>query len=136
MLLFIKRLFAWWDGATLGTLLTIAKHGRKVGEDEFGNIYYEEKKPGIYNQKRRWVTYKGYADGSRVPTEWHGWMHHTFDAPPTEAPLPRKAWEKDHQPNLTGTIYAWHPKGALANNGHRPHATGDYEAWTPDEAKS
>lgn len=135
MLLFIKRLFAWWDGATLGTLFTIFKHGIKVGEDDFGNVYYEEKKPGIYNQKRRWVVYKGYADASRVPTEWHGWLHHTFDNPPTVSPLARKAWEKDHQPNLTGTIYAWHPQGSLAKSGQRPHATGDYEAWTPASAR-
>jgi NADH:ubiquinone oxidoreductase subunit len=136
MLLFIKRLFAWWDGATLGTLFTLAKHGKKVGEDDFGNRYFEEKKPGIYDQKRRWVLYNGYADASRVPPEWHGWLHHTFELPPTQAPLPRKAWEKDHRPNLTGTIYAWHPQGSLAATGQRPKATGDYEAWTPNEAGS
>ena len=25
--------FTWWNGATLGTLFTIGKRGRKVGED-------------------------------------------------------------------------------------------------------
>ncbi len=136
MLLFIKRLFAWWDGATLGTLFTILKHGQKVGEDDFGNRYFEEKKATMYGIKRRWVVYKGYADASRVPTEWHGWLHHTFDAPPTKAPLARKTWEKDHQPNLTGTIYAWQPQGSLANAAERPAATGDYQAWSPDGTTS
>ncbi len=134
MLLFIKRLFAWWDGATLGTLFTIFKHGQMVGTDKCGNRYFEARKAGPDGNKRRWVVYKGYADGSRVPTEWHGWMHHTFETPPTDTPLPRKFWEKDHLPNLSGTVYAWQPKGSLVGNGVRANATGDYSAWTPDKA--
>ena len=39
----IKKLFAWWDGATIGALFDIAKGGVKVGEDEQGNQYFEEK---------------------------------------------------------------------------------------------
>jgi NADH:ubiquinone oxidoreductase subunit len=132
MIKFIKRLFAWWDGATLGTLFAIFRKYTFVAEDEYGNRYYEEKKPSFDGKKRRFVTYKGYADASRVPVEWHGWMHHTFALPPTEEPLARNSWEKDHQPNLTGTIWAWHRKGSLAADGARAHATGDYEAWNPD----
>ena len=47
-------------------------------------------------------------------------------------PLKRRSWEQDHQPNLTGTIWAWRPKGAISRGGERPKATGDYEAWRPD----
>lgn len=135
MLLFIKRMFAWWDGATFGTLLTIMRRGQKVGADDYGNQYFEERQPSYDGKKRRWVTYRGYADASRVPTEWHGWLHHTFADAPTTTPLPRKVWEKDHQPNLTGTIHAWRPKGSLAKTGVRAAATGDYEAWSPDGEK-
>ena len=39
----LNKIFAWWNGATIGTLFTIAKRGRPVGEDEFGNKYYESK---------------------------------------------------------------------------------------------
>ena len=56
----------------------------------------------------------------------------TFDQPPTVDPLPRRAWERDHLPNMTGTIHAWTPPGSIANQGVRPHATGDYQAWKPD----
>ena len=52
--------------------------------------------------------------------------------PPTEAPLPRRAWEKDHLPNFTGTPMAWRPQGSLAAEAKRPAATGDYQAWTPE----
>lgn len=130
---FIKRIFAWWDGATLGTLWTISRNGRFVGEDDFGNKYYEEKKPtGADATKRRWVVYKGYADASRVPSDWHGWLHHTFDELPSEAPLPRRAWEKDHLPNLTGTVYAYRPGGSLAAGRERQKTAADYESWTPE----
>ncbi len=35
-----------------------------------------------------------------MPAEWHGWLHYTFDEPPTTDPLTRRAWERDHIPNL------------------------------------
>ena len=44
----------------------------------------------------------------------------------------RKVWEKDHLPNLTGTVLAWRPKGAISRGGERQAATGDYEAWKPE----
>ncbi len=130
----IKRLFAWWDGATLGALWTIFRRARFVGEDEYGHKYYEERGVSLERRKRRYVVYRGYADASRVPPDWHGWLHHTFEQPPTEAPLPRKSWEQPHQPNLTGTVHAYHPKGSLARPGDRAAADGDYDAWSPPNA--
>jgi NADH:ubiquinone oxidoreductase subunit len=76
--------------------------------------------------------YNGYADASKVPPDWYGWLHYTFDEPPTEKPLPRRRWERDHLPNLTGTPMAWRPRGSLSAEGVRPAATGDYEAWRPE----
>jgi len=40
------------------------------------------------NGQHRWVVYAGEksfydVDSSTVPPEWHGWLHHTTDAPPT-----------------------------------------------------
>lgn len=140
MLLFIKRLFAWWDGATLGVFLTLFRYGAKlVGRDEVGNRYYEERRPSLEGRKRRYVVYSGYADASRVPSDWHGWLHHLFDEPPAEEVngksrrMPRRPWELDHQPNLTGTQHSWRPRGSLARGGERARQSGDYEAWKPGE---
>ena len=129
---FIKRLFAWWDGATLGTLFAVKRRGEFVHKDEFGNRYYEERKATYDGRKRRWVTYKGYADASKVPPEWHGWLHYMYDDAPSEVPLKTQAWEKPHHPNLTGTVYAYKPQGSLDRGGKRAKVTGDYEAWSPD----
>ena len=123
---FIKSLFIWWQNATIGTLLTTWRHGQLVGRDEFGNRYYQ-----TADRKRRWVIYAGTIDASRVPPDWHGWLHFTFDNPPTVEPFKEKSWELRHEPNLTGTSAAYHPEGSLWAEGKRPRATGDYEAWRP-----
>lgn len=135
----LSQLFTWWNTTTWGTSFTLWRKGaREVGRDEQGNRYFEEKGkslPGSENTRpRRWVVYHGVAEASRVTPDWHGWLHHTFAAPPTEAPLHRQPWEKEHSPNLTGTPLAYHPKGSLWRGGDRAPATGDYEAWTPDGA--
>lgn len=134
MLGFLSKIFVWWKDATPGTFLTLSMRGaQKVGEDECGNKYFEESgRTQPDGHKRRWVVYKGYADASRVPADWHGWLHHTFEEPPTETPLKRQTWEKDHHPNLTGTVYAYRPTGSLATSEKRQAASGDYEAWTPE----
>ncbi len=129
---FIKRIFTWWNGTTFGTQLELRKRADKVGEDEWGNTYFEERKETYDGRKRRWVTYKGYADPSRVPPEWHGWLHHMYDDPPSEVPLKTQEWELPHHPNLTGTVYAYKPQGSLDRGGERVKVAGDYEAWSPD----
>jgi NADH:ubiquinone oxidoreductase subunit len=131
----LKTIFTWWNGATTGIYFTVSRRARFVGQDELGNRYYEardDRDSYDKGRKRRWVIYKGYADASKVTPDWHGWLRFTFDDPPTTDPLLRRSWEKDHQPNLTGTIHAWKPQGAIARGGERQRAAGDYEAWTPE----
>ena len=130
----LSKIFTWWNGATIGTLFTVARNGVLVGEDEFGNRYYEAKtnRNSYDGRKRRWVLFNGYADASKVSPDWHGWLHHTFVEPPTQAPLRRQRWEKDHLPNLSGTPFAYRPKGSLAGRGQRAPATGDYQPWRPE----
>ena len=131
----LKSIFTWWNGATLGALFTVWRRGVLVGTDDTGNKYYQAKDDSDSYDKgrlRRWVMYSGYAEASKVPPDWHGWLHHTFEEPPTKEPLKRQAWEKDHIPNLTGTVNAWRPKGSISRGGERQKATGDYEAWRPE----
>lgn len=128
----LERIFTWWNGATLGARFDIGRRGAFVGEDEQGNRYFEERKPSLNGRKRRWVIYNGLAEASRVSPDWHGWMHHTVDASPIDAPMPRKSWELPHLPNQTGTVRAYRPKGSLARGGVRAKATTDYEAWKPE----
>ena len=125
----LGKIFTWWDGATIGTSLWSAFHGEQVGTDAAGNKYYRSKKKGA---ERRWVIYAGANDASRVPAEWHGWLHRSFDDLPESHLLPPKIWEADYTPNATGSAAAYRPQGALERGGRRARATGDYEAWAPD----
>jgi NADH:ubiquinone oxidoreductase subunit len=115
----------WWNGQTWGTQLYTWRKGQKVGEDNQGNVFYQSK-----DGKKRWVIFNGEAEASRVDPDWHGWLHHTWDEPPTKAPLAHKAWEKPHQENLTGTPAAYAPPGSIRRPD--PVARSDYEAWQPE----
>ena len=121
----IKRAFVWWDGQTLNTQLFTWRKGVKVGEDAQGNVFYRNA-----DDSRRWVIFNGEAEASRIPPEWHGWLHRTWDEPPTEKPLVRKAWEKPHVPNMTGTSAAYVPPGSIRRAEPKPRS--DYEAWAPE----
>ena len=87
MKLFLLKFFTWWNGQTFGTQLWTWRFGELVGQDEQGNRYYRTKGRKIdptLGFERRWVIYNGYAEASRVPPSWHGWLHHTVDVAPTE----------------------------------------------------
>jgi NADH:ubiquinone oxidoreductase subunit len=122
----LKKIFTWWDGATIGTALYSWRHFNRVGTDVHGNVYYKSKKGD-----RRWVIYNGPNDASRIPPEWYAWMHRQIDGVPDEALPPPPKFQKPPLPNLTGTPQAYRPSGALERGGQRQAASGDYEAWTP-----
>lgn len=112
-----------------GTALYTLFFGRLVGSDAFGNRYYERNAMhGARSQ--RWVMYRGVAEPSKVPPEWHGWLHHVEGALPQDLQKPYR-WQKPHQQNLTGTNGAYYPPGSILSGGKRDKATGDYQAWKP-----
>ncbi len=119
------RAVTWWNGSTLNTQIYTARKGVKVGEDDQGNVYYHTR-----DDTRRWVIFNGEAEASRISPDWHGWLHHTWDEPPTSKPLVHKDWEKPHIENLTGTDLAYVPPGSIRNATPAPHV--DYEAWSPE----
>ena len=121
----LKRLLTWWNGQTLGTQIFTARRGIKVGEDDQGNLYYQTR-----DAKRRWVIYNGVSEASRVSPDWHGWLHFTWDQPPTKAPLAHKVWEQQHKSNLTGTQMAYAPAGSIRKDAQAERR--DYEAWQPE----
>ena len=108
----------WWFG------IQSWWRGQLVGCDAFGNRYYQHQKYSNKNLRyRRWVVYKGSEDASKIPAEWHGWLHYRTDKlPTTDQPY---SWSKPHLPNLTGTPLAHRskPKGTAVSK--------DYEPWKP-----
>ena len=121
----ISRFFTWWDGQTHGTQLFTWRKGVRVGDDAQGNIFYRTR-----DDSRRWVIFNGAIEASKISPDWHGWLHRTWNEPPTDKPLAHKAWEKPHQENLTGSTAAYAPPGSIRRSDIATRA--DYEAWTPE----
>ncbi|GGA53789.1 NADH dehydrogenase [Nitratireductor aestuarii] len=128
---FLIQFFTWWNGTTLNTRFHTWRKGTKVGEDEFGNVYYQGGTDSE-GRTRRWVMYNGYSEASTIPPGWHGWIHHKVDVPPTQEAYQAREWQKPHRPNMTGTPDAYRPQGSIMTGEDRPRVTGDYDAWTPN----
>lgn len=130
----MKRFLNYFLGiqSPLSFMMRLSFGGKYVGQDQFGNKYYRAKPRKHYTHERRWVKYaSGDVEASEVPAEFHGWLHHQTNVFPKEKSGYRKAWQKPHTPNLTGTTLAYKPDGHQLAQGGRQKATGDYEAWMP-----
>ena len=124
----LANAFTWWNGASWGTTIFSRRHGKEVGRDDEGNVYFQGRK----DPARRWVIYNGSNDGSRVPPNWQLWLRGSIEELPGEALPPARPFQRKPTPNLTGTMDAFRPGGALGTNRVRPASTGDYEPWTPE----
>ena len=128
-----SEIFTWWDGNTWGTRFFTMRKGRLVGEDEFGNRYYIQRKGvGPLGVPRRWVTYNGLAEASSVPADWHGWLHYTVDTLPNKENYTPRHWQKRHKPNYTGTRKAYHPAHSLASAKDKQSPPREYVPWRPE----
>ena len=105
--------------------------GKLVGMDEFGNNYYCTKNTKLNERERRWVLFKGDAEPSSVPPEWHAWLHHTIERPLSEQGVYQAEWQLQHIPNLTGTSYAYQPGSNASGRKPKTSISSDYESWNP-----
>ena len=78
MISFFKQIFIWWHRQTIGTFLYTLFTGKYVGTDQFGNKYYSNSKG------KRWVVYINRVESSKIPPEWHSWIHFTKLKKPTD----------------------------------------------------
>ena len=125
MLTLIKEIFTSWNQQTLGTRIQILFFGRLVGKDDLGNKYYESK------NGRRWVIYNGEIEASKIPPNWHAWLHKTVNEPPHNY-KPRYDWQKEHESNKTGTEDAYFPNShPLSKSYKKFESESEYESWKP-----
>ncbi|MCX7338773.1 MAG: NADH-ubiquinone oxidoreductase subunit NDUFA12 family protein [Alphaproteobacteria bacterium] len=111
----------------IGIYLLTWFRGRWIGQDEFGNRYYQTKNPKSGCAIKRWVLYSGKAEASKIPAGWRGWLHYTASEPPSGER--RYDWQQKHLPNLTGTPLAHDPnKGSPIKQ--------NYESWNPDSLEN
>ena len=118
---FLKQIFTWWYRQTFGTFVYTLIFGKFVGEDQFGNKYYSDSK-----KEKRWVIYKNRVESSKIPPNWHSWIHfQTKNKPNLKGQL--FSWQKQHEENLTGTKRAHKPDGSMLNNEKKDMKK--YETW-------
>ena len=117
MLTLLKKIFTWWNHDTFGTRLKTIFFGKFVGNDEFGNKYYES------NNGKRWIIYAGIVDASKIPVEWYSWMHFTSNRIEKKHNIEKYNWQKPHQANLTGTEEAYYP------NKNKDAIKKKYSSW-------
>ena len=82
-------------------------NSKKVGVDEFGNKYF------IKNNNKRIVIYNGIAEATKIPAEWHVWLHYITNQIPVNINTNKYSWQKIHHPNLTGTKNAYNPTSTI-----------------------
>ena len=120
MINFLKQIFTWWHKQTIGTLIYTLFIGKFVGSDEFGNKYYSSSKG------KRWVVYKNNIEASKIPPEWHLWIHYLVKNIPSENKK-KFSWQKQHVENLTGSKEAYRPTGSLISKEKKNMRK--YETW-------
>ena len=108
MINFLKQIFTWWHKQTLGTFIYTLFTGKLIGHDQFGNKYYSNSKG------RRWVIYKDNIESSKIPPDWHSWIHFLKINKPSNEEK-KFLWQKQYEENLTGTARAYKPEGSLTS---------------------
>ena len=111
---------------TLGTWLFTKMRGERVGTDAEGNLYYQDKRAIAGRRRKRWVMYNGVVEASRVPPEWHGWLHYTTDVVPPAArrARPGKRITRPTPPAPTRPIVRRATRSSSATSPSRPMRRG------------
>ncbi|KDQ64931.1 hypothetical protein JAAARDRAFT_28591 [Jaapia argillacea MUCL 33604] len=115
----------WWHDLNY---IGDAKFGRLIGQDQFGNRYFENLNPlDELPGRHRWVDFAQHdLNATQVPPEWHSCLQHIRNEPPTADKVMQNMsppWKAPWVENLTGTrgafktyntaapkINAWEPK--------------------------
>lgn len=86
------------------------KFGYKVGEDQFGNQYYEDPTDLVHQQRYTEFKVNSFNDfeGSNIPPEWHMWMQQITDAPPGTPGQDPANWPKVPISSVSHAPYANH----------------------------
>ena len=112
------------------TLLSAKLFSKKVGKDSEGNEYFI--KNNNDKLEKRIVIFKKEVEASRVPAEWQAWLTGTTNIVPSK--IKKHVWQKEHQPNQTGTTEEYNPN---SNNTDikTKNLNNQFSSWSPNLRK-
>lgn len=122
--------------------------GTQVGQDAYGNRYFEiqhdETIPfcnrlmflcssSDLDRKRYVITNDWSDDSTKIPADWHGWLHATYDDNPTTSGqnLSNPSWSAPHTVNFTGSNKRYVPYSTTQRK-ILPWEPSDLREATPD----
>ncbi|ESO91398.1 hypothetical protein LOTGIDRAFT_209731 [Lottia gigantea] len=116
-----KSIYVWYKTDDMKT-------GDLVGEDKFGNKYYQNNY--YFFGRNRWAIYSPEKhldyDASQIPPEWHRWLQYISDVPPVgDGAPPRAKWMADYYENRTATSKAYVPYSTV-----KPKI----QSWSPNQS--
>ena len=124
----IKVLFTWWNGITVGTKLYTYFNGKKVGEDYFGNFYYESK-----DKKNRWCIYSNGLTLQKLVLNGTVGLD-LFQLQVQKITVRLISGRKQFNGNLTGLDSAYKPRIVRTSGSEEDLDSyqSDYKAWKPE----
>ncbi len=84
--------------------------GKKVGEDAYGNQYFETNRKDSFGRKKRFCLYNGKPEASKISPEWFPFMHYQIEAKDVLKNPKQYKWQKPALPNLTLSDVKYLPK--------------------------
>ena len=111
--------------------------GELKGSDEHGNQYYENLKRPFGRQ--RFIIYSGWrseVDPSRIPPEWHHWLHSITDRTPVERPVKLHEYQKSRVAlalSNHGYTNRYAPPGSYERTVPKQHTS--YNVWEKESVK-
>ena len=118
---------------THGARMSEFRCGTLVGEDKYGNRYFENNDYTL-GRNRWWIPHDRCTeemwnyDANDIPAEWHRWMTHMTDKPPTSHPPPPRVFYIDHARTPTRCSDQW---GQSQGTQYVPYSTTrtKVESW-------
>mmetsp|Transcript_18038 Transcript_18038/g.31322 ORF Transcript_18038/g.31322 Transcript_18038/m.31322 type:complete len:171 (+) Transcript_18038:107-619(+) len=122
-----------WGTVRALKLNKFGSHKYLVGEDEFGNRYFENNSE--WYGRHRWVEYfeeRHVAfDSVKVPPQWHAWISYVIDETPSKDPLPAPKYQSKVTGNTSGTKDMYISSYSPLSVYYKGHASGKIQAWDP-----
>lgn len=120
-----------------------------VGQDSYGNRYYEDFDGNDINESSNSIRWCEYADrkewwmtGRKLPAEWHAWLHRINDDAPTpdNSNYHQPIYKRRHMSNPTGLPNAVVPLGHSSHELKKQFQTyvksRCYTSWKVEDVKT